>query len=95
MSRILNIDAWEYAKKDGEFLVADLHKAFNLVIDPEDWRGAIDAVIPAIEAPITTQAITFYTGTVAKETPVDPPTGFDGEFVRVTSVGYRNGPCGP
>lgn len=94
MSRILSIDAWEYRTKDSGVLVADLHKAFDHVCNPDDWRAPIDAIVPVAELPLTVQAIGFYTGTGVKTNHAEI-SGCIGEFWRVQSVGYRNGPCGP
>jgi len=93
--RILAIDAWEYKATDGTFTVADLHKQYNRICNPNDWRAPIDAIVPKAEVLITVAAITYYTGTTCKTHLVDAPDGYSGEFWRIRSVGYRNGPCGP
>lgn len=95
MSRILAIDAWEYEATDGTFTVADLHKHYDRICNPDDWRAPIDVVVPKAETMITVAAIGFYTGTTCTTNKVDGPEECTGEFWKVTSVGYRNGPCGP
>ena len=95
MSRTLYISEADYTTMVDGFSVADLRKAFNLVCDPTDVRGVIDAVIPAREAQVVRQAVIFFTGDVPTIADTDTPSGVDGAFVRVTSAGYRNGPCGP
>lgn len=95
MSRTLSIAPWEYTTTDGEFTVAELHKAFDIVADPNDWRGPIDAIVPAAEVAISVQAIGFYTGAGVRTNRADAPAGCEGgEFWRLQSVGYREGPAG-
>ena len=66
-----------------------LHDALSAVQDPDDWRNPIDAVIEADQLDITLEAIAHFTGTNAEYFERDDST------YEVTSVGYRNGPCGP
>ena len=68
-----------------------LEDAFNRVADSADWRNPISAMIDACEIEEVRAAIEFYVG----EAPEFQPYDDDGEFVRVTSRGYRLGPCGP
>jgi len=67
-----------------------LKTAFERVQDPADWKAAIDAEVPEAEVSHTVAAIEFYTGTEVQQLPATQPG-----MVRITSVGYRNGPCGP
>lgn len=69
-----------------------MEAAFKLVETKGDWRAAIDAVVDVSEhdASVVSEAITHFTGTVAKVEAEDCLC-----HARFTSVGYRNGPCGP
>ena len=67
-----------------------IKERFNLVVDPDDWRNPIDAVIDLNDFCDVGDAVIFYTSTeleIAEHLP-------DGKC-RVTAVGYRNGPSGP
>ena len=65
-----------------------LRLVFDVVKDPDDWRGPIRYVhkpeYDQLDRVVIDEAITFMTGTVPE---------WDGNVV--TSVGYRRGPCGP
>ena len=55
------------AKMDEEIEYAgykrgDLQSAFNRVVNKENWKMAIDAVIPESELDVTHRAIEFFTG---------------------------------
>lgn len=67
----------------------DLMQAiFRELSNPDDWKAPIDCIVPFAFAATAQEAITFITGTVPNAERL--PTG---EF-RLTSVGYRMGPCG-
>jgi len=98
------------------FTLTDLKVAFDKVAPPgvgdpeEDWRGAIDRIVPGVDLEVTKSAIRFFTAT---EPEVEKWTGgrtystalsFDpgvvkvtlrGPLFRVKSIGYRAGPAGP
>ncbi len=63
---------------------------FNLVADPKDWRNPIDAVIDRDDFCDIEDAVLFYTSAGLKIVESLP-----GGKIRVTGVGYRNGPAGP
>lgn len=72
----------------------DMEDAFALIEDPSDWRARIEAVIPMDKLLVCQAACEFFTGThLVCATPVEDAlrTG----SVRVTAVGYREGPAGP
>lgn len=63
---------------------------FDKVCNPKDWKAPIDACIREEERFRVYEAIQFFTGTQADFTAMDMPIG----WLRVTSIGYRNGPAG-
>lgn len=75
--------------KSGLQKQAECKVYFDLVKDPADWRNPIDSIVDTVNLTKTLVAITFFTGTQAEY----QDTG--NRQYRVTSVGYRNGPCGP
>lgn len=70
---------------------AELHQAFNLVADPDDWRAPINALVGPGELEAAITAIEFFTATIPTVEVVSVPE----RVYRVRSVGYRNGPAGP
>lgn len=72
-------------------LAAVYRTAFDQVCSAEDWRGPIDCLVPPVVAPVFSQAIEFMTGVA----PVSCAVEEGGKkSIRLTCVGYRNGPCG-
>lgn len=71
------------------FSKKQLEDAFDFVANRDDWRGPINAVIPAEKQEVTAEAILFYTATTAKFSP------YAKDLLRCESIGYRNGPAGP
>lgn len=63
---------------------------FSKVQNPSDWKGAIDSFCHESEREPTTKAIAFFTATEAQFEPIPNHRG----WLRVTSVGYRQGPAG-
>jgi hypothetical protein len=66
-----------------------LRAAFNQICNPVDWKGPINAVVPACLADLYCEAIKFMTAT--------DPVRFGNEdrgFVRLIALGYRAGPAG-
>ena len=62
---------------------------FALVSNQEDWKAPIDALVPeGVCQHCIADAVVHFTGTVPEFERT--PGG-----MRVTAVGYRNGPCGP
>ncbi len=70
----------------------DLIEAFDIVADKDDWRAPIDAFINPDETDAVFAAILFFTGTT---TDVSHDTFLKDGKIRIRSVGYRAGPCGP
>lgn len=68
---------------------ARLRTAFDKVADPTDWKGKVNGVIDAADVNDVVDAVIYFTGTVPTVTPAR------GGKLRVRSVGYRMGPCGP
>ena len=66
----------------------ELERAFELVRNPEDWRGRIDAVVENADVPAVCMAIRFYTATEPSVMPLG------GGRSRVLALGYRRGPAG-
>ena len=75
--------------KNYSFTRKRLDKAFSLVQNPVDWRGAINAVIQRKDLKLTKEAIRYSTATNVIEI-----NAYDPNFVRVVSVGYKSGPAG-
>jgi hypothetical protein len=70
---------------------ADYYRAlFALVCDPADWKAPVDCVVPFAIGGDVQEAVVFMTGALAAR-----ETIAGGKEVRVWSVGYRAGPCGP
>ncbi len=69
--------------------VARLQECFDNVAPADDWRGAINAIVPALDVLDTVKAIIHYTATA----PIIVEHG-PGTF-RVVAAGYRAGPAGP
>lgn len=72
--------------------VATLYRAaFDQVCDPQDWKAAVDCLVPWDLANLYLQAIEFMTG-------VKPDCEYKitaaGQMAHLTCVGYRAGPCG-
>jgi hypothetical protein len=64
---------------------------FALVSNQEDWKAPIDSTLPSdVCQACIRDAVIHFTGT-EPEFEVSP----NGQWMRVTAVGYRNGPCGP
>lgn len=75
--------------------VAALQAAFNRVAPAGNWKTAIDAIVVATiaEVGLIREAVTFYTGSVAHATIVEPVSGErrDGSSVvtvRIQAAGY-------
>jgi hypothetical protein len=68
----------------------ELSWAFDAVADPDDWKGAIDSVIPRAEFEKTYAAIEFYTATKATCSVYNEIH----QLVRIRAAGYRAGPAG-
>jgi hypothetical protein len=68
-----------------------LRAAFDQVCDKNDWKAPIDVIVPNDMANIYMQAIQFMTGAnvIAESMHVNYQPMY-----RLTSVGYRMGPCG-
>jgi len=66
----------------------ELVEAFDMVCDPDDWKGPINARITRDRVRITRAAIEFFTATRAE-------FEFGLWDVAVKSIGYRMGPAGP
>ena len=73
----------------GIFKHDELKAAFEAVINQKDWQAPIDAWVPVKDKFLTTCAIAYYTSDEAKQF----GAAIDGK-VRITSRGYRDGPCG-
>lgn len=74
---------------DYAFTRSDLSEALDYVlVNPEDWKGPIDQVIPKGALRITEVACEFFTATTLTVFDIDA------DHVRVTSEGYRDGPAG-
>lgn len=65
-----------------------MQDVFRMISNPDDWKAPIDCIVPFAAAATFHEAIVFVTGTVPKS---ERAPG--GDF-RLTSVGYRMGPCG-
>jgi uncharacterized heparinase superfamily protein len=73
--------------------------AFNQICDPNDWKGPIDAIVPAMQFKVYADSVEFMTGTEAviherDETGRRMYDTAGNQLFRMTSVGYRAGPCG-
>jgi hypothetical protein len=79
--------AWEHTEIDrspwGEFTVADLRKAFDVVADKANWKDAIRATVRADQLAITCAAVVFFTGS----TPVVLNAMIPGT-VKIEAAGY-------
>ena len=75
------------------FTVTELRRAFDEVADKDDWKAPIDAWIEDHDYNLVLEAIDFMTATMIKV--VDTKIESEVTTLRITSVGYRNGPAGP
>lgn len=68
----------------------ELHKVFDQICDPEDWRAPIAVWVVGESVKVVVAAIEFMTAT-------NPRVELDTCRMRylITSEGYRNGPAGP
>jgi len=90
---------WDVIEHDG-YTHGELRLAFDMVSDPDDWKGPIDAIVTERAVALVSSAVGFYTGTTpatrrlgahekrARRSPCEKP-------ILVTSPGYRAGPAGP
>jgi hypothetical protein len=65
----------------------ELTRAFNIVAQPDDWKGHILAFVDPDELAITVFAIEFFTATI-------PVVSAFGPCFLIRSEGYRAGPAG-
>ena len=67
----------------------ELRKTFAVIIDPNDWKAPICAIMPGEEVMLTVASIEFYTAT-------SPKVDLNQKTMRyiVNSEGYRMGPAG-
>jgi hypothetical protein len=63
-------------------------QAFSLICNPDDWKAPIDCEVPFHAASFFHEVIVYVTGTVPESEKLP-----NGNF-RMTSIGYRMGPCG-
>ena len=74
-----------------KFTESQLRAAFDAYRDPTDWRAPIDAAdVHHDDVAAFVAAVEYFTGTRAEVTQDER-----GGPIRVKSVGYRLGPCGP
>jgi len=66
-----------------------LKESFDMVCNPDDWRAPIKKIIPVDDLDVTINAIMFFAGTQVNT------RYLKNDLCEVSSVGYRNGPCGP
>lgn len=90
---------WDTVEHDG-YTHGELRLAFDMVSDPDDWKGPIDSIVTERAVALVASAVGFYTGMApqtrrmgahekrARRSPCENP-------VLVTSPGYRDGPAGP
>lgn len=69
----------------------ELKPYFDAVCNKRDWKSPIDAFCRRDDLPRVKRAIAFFTATDAIHQEVMPPNS---EWVRVLSIGYRQGPAG-
>jgi hypothetical protein len=71
------------------YCVADLHKIFDAIANPSDWKAPISCVCGGEMVMPTVSAIKFYTASI-------PKVSLDVTTMRyyITADGYRNGPAG-
>ncbi len=77
-------------KSEHGYTRAELHAAFNLVCNPDDWKAPIErATVHPTLWPVVAHAVIFFTGTSARVIGVE-------DFGRLVIAfdGYRNGPAG-
>ena len=74
----------------GGFSDDEIKAAFDLVKNADHWKNPIDAVIDRSSQDVVAVAIAWYTATPAEFEDTDEP-----DKVRVTAVGYFDGPAGP
>lgn len=65
-----------------KYPIEQMDAAFKKVQDNRNWKNPINAVIDAGQEDITTEAIIFYTGSIAQYTPAGKGK------VRVEAAGY-------
>lgn len=68
---------------------ATMDRAFQLVVNKDDWKAPIDAWIRKRDLALVLEAIEYYTATVGRVVE-ELPT-----YCHVVADGYRNGPAGP
>ena len=61
----------------------ELEAAFRVVANPEHWKKAIRAIVPATQAEVTRRAVIHFTGSVPTLTPCP-----NGTQVEVVAAGY-------
>lgn len=83
--------ATDFPKVFGPYSHEELQKAFDGIVNKDDWRDTIDGWVPISDAPVVEAAIAYFTSTQ----PVQEEKNEDLQTVRITSPGYRNGPAGP
>ena len=71
------------------YKISTLRSALQKVTDPLDWKGPIEAWVPAKKMRVTLIAIKYFTATEGKVTAIDS----DGK-VHIIAPGYRQGPAG-
>ena len=73
----------------------EARRYFELVENPTHWKDPIDAVVSEEDLDGVLYAITFFTGTIPNFEPFKYGNGrVSPNKFRVTSEGYRLGPCG-
>ena len=72
----------------GIFKHDELKAAFEAVMNQKDWQAPINAWVPGKDKFLTICAIAYYTSDEAKV------ANNTISRVRITSRGYRDGPCG-
>lgn len=73
---------------NANFSQAQLEAAFSAVQNPADWRAPVDSTVSASLLSLARAAVIHFTGAEVVVTQTGP------DAFRLTSVGYRNGPCG-
>lgn len=72
---------------------ATLSKVFDMVCDPADWKGPIEAIVNGEMVNVAVEAIKFFTATCPKVELVMPKGNLLPKYL-LTSPGYRMGPAG-
>ena len=73
------------------YTYSDLDLAFTTVYNKDDWKAPIDAFCMIGDQPLVREAIIFFTAT---EPTFEKIEGRE-NWLKVTAVGYREGPAGP